>query len=194
MLVWDRRKCSARVVEAKCCGGFRNRRRLVPRAPRNRIPSPLAPDHGPARQPSRSVRQSIARFPPIPAGGNSGHSDVCGHMHWYRSAPALMGHCYSISNRRSGHPEQDRAISLSEAAALQSLPDPYRLFGTATEIAQPVGNAVPVRLAQCLGGHLQFIPIRERALRAAEGRNAGTRRSPPRRRVCRKACSTASGT
>ena len=76
-------------------------------------------------------------------------------MHCYRHAPALTGRRYSISNGRYGHPEQGRAISLRAAAAFQSFPDPCRRrFGTATEIARPIGNAVPVNLAECLGKHL----------------------------------------
>ena len=147
-------KCIARFVEARRCGVFRNRRRLVPCAARNRIRHRLLAKADPLGNRLGPSGQATARFPPIIAGGKSGHSYVYGHMHRYRPARALAGHCYSISDCRYGHPEQDRAISLREAAALQSFPDPYRFSGTATEIARSVGNAVPVRLAECLGKHL----------------------------------------
>lgn len=82
---------------------------------------------------------------------NSGHSDVYGRMAWDRPAPALTGRCHSISNGRYGHPEQDRAISLREAAAIQTFPDAYEFFGYDKAIARQIGNAVPVLLARRLG-------------------------------------------
>lgn len=87
-------------------------------------------------------------------GNYEGHSDVYGRMSWDSPAPALTGRCHSISNGRYGHPEQDRAISLREAAALQSFPDGYVFFGFNKHIAQQIGNAVPVRLAEYLGEHI----------------------------------------
>ncbi len=90
-------------------------------------------------------------------GSYKGHTDVYGRMHWDRPAPALTGRCHSISNGRYGHPEQDRAISLREAAALQSFPDGYRFFGTNQHVAMQIGNAVPVRMAEYLGKHILFL-------------------------------------
>lgn len=87
-------------------------------------------------------------------GNYRGHTDVYGRMSWDQPAPALTGRCHSISNGRYGHPEQDRAISLREAAAIQSFPDGYEFFGSNKHIAQQIGNAVPVRLAEYLGKHL----------------------------------------
>ena len=87
-------------------------------------------------------------------GDYKGHTDVYGRMHWDDPAPALTGRCHSISNGRYGHPTQDRAISLREAAALQSFPDGYEFFGYKTHIAKQIGNAVPVRLAEQIGKHL----------------------------------------
>ena len=80
-----------------------------------------------------------------------GFSDVYGRMWWDRVAPTLTSRCNSLSNGRFGHPEQDRAISLREAAALQSFSDDYEFFGSTSRIARWVGNAVPVRLAEALG-------------------------------------------
>lgn len=86
-----------------------------------------------------------------------GHTDVYGRMAWDAPAPALTGRCHSISNGRYGHPEQDRAISLREAAALQTFPDGYIFFGSNKHVAQQIGNAVPVRLAEELGKHVRFL-------------------------------------
>jgi DNA (cytosine-5)-methyltransferase 1 len=72
-------------------------------------------------------------------------------MWWDREAPTLTSRCISLSNGRFGHPEQDRAISLREAASLQTFGDDYAFFGHPTAIAKQIGNAVPVRLARSLG-------------------------------------------
>ncbi|EMF88765.1 DNA cytosine methyltransferase [Leptospira santarosai] len=83
--------------------------------------------------------------------GFKGHTDVYGRMSWDQPAPTLTGRCISLSNGRYGHPEQNRAISLREAASLQSFPDNYVFFGSQISIAQQIGNAVPVKLAEVLG-------------------------------------------
>ena len=87
-------------------------------------------------------------------GSHAGHTDVYGRMYWDRPSPAITGKCVSISNGRYGHPEQDRAISIREAAALQTFPDRYEFFGDKSNIAKQIGNAVPVRLAEKLGKHV----------------------------------------
>jgi DNA (cytosine-5)-methyltransferase 1 len=80
-----------------------------------------------------------------------GHTDVYGRMRWDAPAPTLTCKCYSISNGRYGHPEQHRAISLREAARLQSFRDNYVFYGkTQEEVGTQIGNAVPVNLAQHL--------------------------------------------
>lgn len=80
-----------------------------------------------------------------------GFSDVYGRMWWDREAPTLTSRCNSLSNGRFGHPEQDRAISLREAAAIQTFPDDCEFFGTNNRIARWIGNAVPVSFAEALG-------------------------------------------
>lgn len=93
-----------------------------------------------------------------------GHSDVYGRMRWDAPAPTLTCKCYSISNGRYGHPEQDRAISLREAARLQSFDDDFVFYGgSQAEIGAQIGNAVPVRLAEYLGRSIA--EMRRRALR-----------------------------
>ena len=83
-----------------------------------------------------------------------GHTDVYGRMYWKKPAPALTGKCNSISNGRYGHPTQRRAISLREAAAIQTFQDDYIFYGSKINIALQIGNAVPTLLGKVLGGHI----------------------------------------
>lgn len=83
-----------------------------------------------------------------------GHTDVYGRMKWDEPSPTLTVKCFSISNGRFGHPEQDRAISLREAAALQTFPDNYVFYGSVQEIGRQIGNAVPVLLAKKMGEYI----------------------------------------
>jgi DNA (cytosine-5)-methyltransferase 1 len=83
--------------------------------------------------------------------GNSGHSDVYGRMSWDKPAPTLTCRCNSISNGRFGHPAQNRAISLREAAALQTFSESFIFHGETTDIARHIGNAVPPLIAEIFG-------------------------------------------
>jgi DNA (cytosine-5)-methyltransferase 1 len=80
--------------------------------------------------------------------GYTGHTDVYGRMFWDARASGLTTRCISLSNGRFGHPEQDRAISVREAASLQTFPRDFVFLGSLTSMARQVGNALPVLLAQ----------------------------------------------
>lgn len=88
-------------------------------------------------------------------GNQRAYSDVYGRMWWKRPAPALTGRCNSISNGRYGHPSQNRAISLREAASLQTFGDEYVFYGSNKHIALQIGNAVPVKLAEVMAIHIK---------------------------------------
>ena len=83
--------------------------------------------------------------------GFGGFTDVYGRLKWDTPAPALTTRCISFSNGRFGHPYQDRAISVREAACLQTLPHGFALTGNLNSQARLVGNAVPALLAQRFG-------------------------------------------
>ena len=82
-----------------------------------------------------------------------GHTDVYGRLWWDRPSPGLTTRCISLSNGRYGHPEQNRAISVREAARLQGFPDDFVFTGNLNSMAKQVGNAVPVDLALSVGKH-----------------------------------------
>lgn len=86
--------------------------------------------------------------------GYTGHTDVYGRMKWDGPATGLTTRCISLSNGRYGHPEQHRAISVREAAALQTFPDDFGFSGSLNSQARQIGNAVPVLLAQAFGAHI----------------------------------------
>jgi DNA (cytosine-5)-methyltransferase 1 len=88
-----------------------------------------------------------------------GYKDVYGIMAWDKPAPTLTGGCLSYSKGRFGHPEQDRAISAREAAKLQTFDDNFFFCGNLQEIAQQIGNAVPVDMAAASGRY--FINLGE---------------------------------
>lgn len=81
---------------------------------------------------------------------------VYGRMRWDEPAPTMTTQCVGLGNGRFGHPEQDRAISLREAAIFQTFPknyqfvDPNKPFVT-KNIAKFIGNAVPVKLGSVIG-------------------------------------------
>ncbi|MCA1568531.1 MAG: DNA cytosine methyltransferase [Acidobacteria bacterium] len=79
------------------------------------------------------------------------HKDVFGRMAWNEPAPTLTCRCTDVYCGRFIHPEQDRGVSLREAAALQSFPDDYIFIGSYHHIMKQIGNAVPVKFAKRLG-------------------------------------------
>lgn len=86
------------------------------------------------------------------------YGDVYGRMVYKKVSPTLTGGCCMLSKGRFGHPEQDRAISLREAALIQSFPPNYKFDGSFSKIVLQIGNAVPVRLGarffKCINKHV----------------------------------------
>ncbi|MBN4176859.1 putative BsuMI modification methylase subunit YdiO [Pseudomonas savastanoi pv. phaseolicola] len=74
-----------------------------------------------------------------------GYTDVYGRMVWETVSPTITGGCISPSKGRFLHPTQDRAITLREAALLQTFPRKYK-FSLAKgrySVALMIGNALP---------------------------------------------------
>jgi len=76
---------------------------------------------------------------------SDGFKDVYGRMAWNKPAPTITGGCFNPSKGRFLHPEENRPISMREAALLQSFPPDYRfsLMRGKTGVAQMIGNALP---------------------------------------------------
>ena len=75
----------------------------------------------------------------------AGFHDVYGRMKWDDVSPTITGGCVNPSKGRFLHPSQDRAITLREAALLQTFPRRYRfsLEGGKETAALMIGNALP---------------------------------------------------
>lgn len=97
----------------------------------------------------------VALVPPCHRYGFRGYSDVYGRMKWDAPASGLTTRCISYSNGRFGHPKQDRAISVREAACLQTFPRDFVFTGNLSSTAKQVGNAVPVLVAERFGDNFQ---------------------------------------
>lgn len=88
------------------------------------------------------------------------YPSVYGRMEWDKPAPTITTQFYGFGNGRYGHPEQDRAISLREAALLQSFPKNYRFVApndpiTFRNLGILIGNAVPPKLGASIGAAIR---------------------------------------
>ena len=85
---------------------------------------------------------------------------VYGRMSWGEPAPTITTQYFGFSvDAASGHPSQDRAISVREGAILQSFPKAYRFVERGEPIylktiGRLIGNAVPVKLGKAIGNTL----------------------------------------
>ncbi len=79
-----------------------------------------------------------------------------------RSLPSYTITCYSgnVSSGAFTHPTENRAITVREAARLQSFPDAFEF--NAKDVRRQIGNAIPPLLAQKIGEHLLGLKKRNR--------------------------------
>jgi DNA (cytosine-5)-methyltransferase 1 len=84
------------------------------------------------------------------------YGSIYGRMWWDRPGPTMTTLCTGLGNGRFGHPDQDRAITLREAALLQSFPKSYVFWPpdkpvNRKAVGRMIGNAVPPKLGKVLG-------------------------------------------
>lgn len=94
-----------------------------------------------------------------------GFKDVYGRMEWDDVAPTLTTGCFNPSKGRFLHPEEDRTITIREAALLQTFPRRYKFpaeLGKVT-LATQIGNALPPEFVR-----RQAIVVKKHLLDAAE--------------------------
>ena len=99
------------------------------------------------------------------------YPSVYGRMEWDAPAPTITTQSFGYGNGRFGHPEQDRAITLREAAMLQTFPNSYRFLPDGEKarfsvLGRLIGNAVPVKIGEAIAhslmNHLPTIDRKEK--------------------------------
>lgn len=80
-------------------------------------------------------------------------------MEWDKPSPTVTTQSFNFGTGRFGHPEQDRALTLREAAMLQGFRRGYQFVrpGGKVEFAplgRLIGNAVPPPLGKAIGDAL----------------------------------------
>lgn len=163
-----RRRCI--MLAAKHTGALRAFEALKPETPRKSVYDaiarllPLESGYAHPTDPLHRARShsaiALSRLARIPRDGGSRKSlppelelachvgtnafpDVYGRMPWHDVAPTLTTGCTDVTKGRYAHPHQHRAITLREAARLQSFDDDYVFEGNGSDIARQIGNAVP---------------------------------------------------
>lgn len=76
-----------------------------------------------------------------------GFSDVYGRLSWDKPSITITQYARNPASGRYCHPEQDRGLSIREAARLQSFPDGYVWNGSLGDKFKQIGEAVPPLLS-----------------------------------------------
>lgn len=133
---------------------------------------------------SKLGKANLERLPHIPQGGSwrdiphallprgmkrarrSDHTKRYGRLHPDGIGSTILTKCDPHWGTYI-HYEQNRIISVREAARIQSFPDVFRFYGSLTEQYEQVGNAVPPLFARAIGEaimpYLQDISIKTKA-------------------------------
>ncbi len=83
-----------------------------------------------------------------------GYPETYKRLCWDKPSTTIVTEFQSISNFSGVHPTNTRAITIREAARLQTFPDDFEFCGTLRKIRNAIGNAVPPKLAEVIGRHL----------------------------------------
>lgn len=86
--------------------------------------------------------------------GKAAYEDVYGRLAWSKPAITITAYARNPASGRFVHPEQDRGLTVREAALLQSFPANYQFVGGLDERFRQIGNAVPPAFAAYLATHI----------------------------------------
>lgn len=134
------------------------------------LPLPTESNNPLHNQITQHTARSLERIRAVPKDGGSrrswpedmrlschdtcnGFGDVYGRMAWDKPSPTITCGCINASKGRFLHPEQDRAITLLEAALLQTFRRRYHfnLDRGRYAAAEMIGNALPLHFAYRVG-------------------------------------------
>ena len=85
---------------------------------------------------------------------HGGFTDVYGRLAWKRPSVTITARCRTPSCGRFTHPEQDRGLSVREAALLQGFPPDFTFEGGFDDKFMQIGNAVPPLVARHFANHI----------------------------------------
>lgn len=86
--------------------------------------------------------------------GKAVYEDVYGRLHWDKPAITITASARNPASGRFVHPEQDRGLTVREAALLQGFPRDYDIVGNFDERFRQIGNAVPPSFSAYLAMHV----------------------------------------
>lgn len=122
----------------------------------------------PMHMTSRHRKETIEMLKQVPKdGGNRPHGvgpqcldkvegfyDVYGRLAWDKTAVTITARCRTPSCGRFVHPEQNRGLSVREAALLQGFPEDFYFEGPFDDKFKQIGNAVSPIFSIVLAGHV----------------------------------------
>lgn len=126
------------------------------------------PKEDPLHRPRTTSKAVAARIKAIPVGGSrldlpAKHQLRChknrsseatasyGRVRNDEPAPTMTTRCTTAACGQFVHPTKPRALTLREAATIQTFPIAYRFSGGPAQVERQIGNALPVRMARGLG-------------------------------------------
>jgi len=84
----------------------------------------------------------------------NGFSDVYGRLYWDRPAITLTQYSRNPASGRFTHPEQNRGLTIREAARIQSFPDSYEFKGSLDHCFKQIGESVPPLLSIAIASQI----------------------------------------
>jgi len=89
----------------------------------------------------------------------AGFYDVYGRLSWAKPAITITHYARNPASGRFIHPDQDRGLTMREAARLQGFPDLFEFTGTFDDVFRQIGEAVPppmsVAIAEAVAANLR---------------------------------------
>lgn len=86
--------------------------------------------------------------------GLNWYQDVYGRLSWDKPSITITTNARNPASGRYVHPDQNRGLSIREAALLQSFPKDFIFEGNLSNAFTQIGNAVPPKLSTYLAIHL----------------------------------------
>ena len=83
-----------------------------------------------------------------------GFYDVYGRLTWDKPSITITQYARNPASGRFSHPEQNRGLTIREAARLQSFPDGYLWHGSLGENFKQIGEAVPPLLSLAIASQI----------------------------------------